>query len=199
MGVLKLEANAREAIWERLALSWLEGEQQAVIIVDRDLSILWASEQAERQLARRRDLERRGNGLAATDPSRQADLLRLIGDCGGETLATLCLPAEDGDGHVLFRARELARHYGPRCFGIRFHRSGSEFSVRYVDLDVAFNLTRSEHRVLLELAEGRSADEAARRLGVATETARSHIRQIYAKLNVSSREELFSRIRPYRA
>ena len=138
-------------------------------------------------------------GEAPLDPGDQAGLRRLTQDCEEKPVATLCLKAQDGDGHLLFRAQELTRDYGPQCFGIRFHRSGSEFRARYVDLDIAFNLTRSEHRVLLQLADGRSAEEAARNLGVATETARSHIRQIYAKLNVSSREELFSRIRPHRA
>ena len=46
--------------------------------------------------------------------------------------------------------------------------------------------------------DGATAAEAASDLGISLETARTHVRRAYAKLNVSSREEMFARISPFR-
>jgi DNA-binding CsgD family transcriptional regulator len=51
--------------------------------------------------------------------------------------------------------------------------------------------------VLLQMIDGRTADEIAGDLAVSVETTRSHIRSIYGKLNVSSREAMFRRIQPF--
>lgn len=179
-----------------LALAWLDQYRGARLLLGEGLAIIWLNSAAERELARRRDIEKRGDLLATTEPARQADLAGLLSRCEAG-LATLCLKSENGDGHILFRARRLVRQAGAWRFGLSFHRSGSEYQPRFADLDVAFNLTKGETRVLYQLAGGLSADEVARKLGVSTETARSHIRAIYAKLQVSSREGLFHRISAY--
>jgi DNA-binding CsgD family transcriptional regulator len=181
---------------EALALAWLDQDRRPRLLLGEGLVIIWLNGAAEREFARRRDIEKRGDLLATTDPARQADLTGLLSRCEAG-LATLCLKAENGDGHILFRARRLVRTAGAQRFGMSFHRSGSEYKPHYVDLDIAFNLTKGETRVLYQLVEGLSADEVARKLGVSTETARSHIRAIYAKLQVSSREGLFHRISAY--
>jgi DNA-binding CsgD family transcriptional regulator len=99
---------------------------------------------------------------------------------------------------LLFRALEVHRDSERRYLGIVFYRSGSEFKARYADLEKVFQLTAAEHRVLLKLLDGQTADEIAELLRVSIETTRSHIRQIYLKLSVTSREGMFSRLRPYR-
>ncbi|HEY9553182.1 MAG TPA: helix-turn-helix transcriptional regulator [Allosphingosinicella sp.] len=82
-------------------------------------------------------------------------------------------------------------------FGLVLRRSGGEFRPSYADLGSAFQLTRGEIRVLLQLADGLSAAQAAEQLCVSTETVRTHIRNLYAKLAVKNREGLLSRIRAY--
>lgn len=195
------EAGAQKSpgpAWEaaELALALLDQYRRPRLLLGEGLTILWLNRTAERELARRRDIENRGGLLATTDPARQAALSALLDRCEAG-LASLCLDAENGDGHVLFRARRLIRKAGALRFGMSFHRSGSEYNPCYVDLDVAFNLTKSETRVLHQLARGLPAEEVAHVLGVSTETARSHIRAIYAKLRVSSREGMFHRISAY--
>jgi DNA-binding CsgD family transcriptional regulator len=59
-------------------------------------------------------------------------------------------------------------------------------------------LTRAEHRVLLELLHGQEADALTKLLGVSIETVRSHIRNIYGKLEVNSREQLFFKTQTFR-
>jgi DNA-binding CsgD family transcriptional regulator len=46
--------------------------------------------------------------------------------------------------------------------------------------------------------DGAGADAIARDVGVGIETVRTHIRRIYNKLGIGSREELFARLSPFR-
>jgi DNA-binding CsgD family transcriptional regulator len=48
-----------------------------------------------------------------------------------------------------------------------------------------------------KLLDGLTAEDAAAELTIGIETVRSHIRQIYSKMGVRSREALFQRIMPY--
>lgn len=50
-------------------------------------------------------------------------------------------------------------------------------------------LTRAENRVLQQLKTGRTYNEIAEQLVVSPSTVQSHIKRIYAKLNVNSRTE----------
>jgi len=176
---------------------WAEREATPRALVDEHLHILWTNAPAERELARHRDLESRDDMLSATDPSFQPTLASFVRSATKD-LSSMCIPCADGDGHLLFRCREVDGGGDRRFFGLIFYRSGSEFSSVYADLDQVFNLTQAEHRVLLQLLEGNTADGIATGMNVSIETTRSHIRQIYLKLDVTSREGLFSRLRPYR-
>lgn len=179
-----------------LVASWADTDQTPRAIVDAKLRPVWMNQAARSQLERRRDVELREGTLFTTNSAYQGALASFVAGCDRE-LSGFCLPCDDGDGHVLFRGQEI-EHSDGRYFGLIFYRSGSEFSARYADLDTVFQLTQSEHRVLQQMIGGYTADEISNNLRVSIETTRSHIRQIYLKLNVTSREGLFSRIRPYR-
>lgn len=179
-----------------IALRWLERDHQQRLVVDQDRRILWMNSAAESWLGRSR-LQIVAGLLAAYDPGDQMLLSRYLAGCASR-LTGLALPAADGDGHILLRGREIARA-GRGChIGLLLLRSGSGYRAEYANLDDAFKLTRKEHQVLLELVGGNSLDELSPRLGITAETARSHVRQIYAKLAVHSREKLFCRVVPYR-
>ena len=55
------------------------------------------------------------------------------------------------------------------------------------------NLTTREQQVLKLLVEGLSGPDVARRLGVSENTMRTHIKNVYRKLNVKSRVEMMHR------
>ena len=179
-----------------LALDWIEHDLMPRVIVADDLSILWGNVAARSLLAQKRDLENRNGILATTDWSRQAALARFV-TRSEVAVSSWAIPRADGDGHLLFRAQRIDWH-GGGMFGVGFFGSGSEFQARYADLDLVFGLTKAENRVLLDLLEGFDAERLSEIHGVSIETTRTHIRNIYAKLQVRSREALFHRLRPYR-
>ena len=168
--------------------------QPRLFVTDR-LMILWSNRAADRELSARRELEVREGVLAATNPLHADDLETFVREAG-EGSSSFALPCEDSDGHVLLRAQRLGRTLGHRSIGVQFFRS-SGLTPEYADFGKVFGLTRAEHRVLLLLLDGRTADEISIEKQVSIETVRYQIRQIYVKLDVSSREALFRRIRPY--
>jgi len=63
-------------------------------------------------------------------------------------------------------------------------------SSREAALMTCFELTRAEARLAAELASGCPLDEAARRIGVAYETARTQLRGVFEKLDIHRQSEL---------
>jgi DNA-binding CsgD family transcriptional regulator len=61
-------------------------------------------------------------------------------------------------------------------------------------LRALFDLTTGEARVALALADGRTIGEAAQELGISRETARTHLRSIFAKTGVSRQSGLMRKM-----
>ncbi len=181
---------------EELALSWINHDQLARVIIDETFAVLWGNSAARSALARRRDIDIRGGALASVDRDRQAQLEEFVLDSGASAICW-CLPRGDGDGHLIFRAQRLTWGEGS-TFGLSFFSTGKDFRARYADLGEAFGLTKGECKVLLMLLDGNDAEQIARDLRVTIDTTRTHIRSIYGKLSVNSRETLFYKVRPYR-
>ncbi|HET9638395.1 MAG TPA: helix-turn-helix transcriptional regulator [Allosphingosinicella sp.] len=185
-----------EKLAAALALDWIDHDLMPRVIVGDDLVILWSNIAARALLAARRDVESRSGILSTVDRSKQQGLAHFV-TTSEVAISTWALKRADGDGHVLFRAQRIDWQ-GGGLFGVALYGSGSEFHVRYADVDLVFGLTPAEHRILLDLLEGCEADRLAEIHAVSIETVRTHIRNIYAKLHVRSRESLFHRLQPYR-
>jgi DNA-binding CsgD family transcriptional regulator len=181
------------------ALVWLDLDRRAHMIVDSQLRLVWANGTSERIMRDCRELEQRDGTLFATDSEANERLLRLVRQCD-ETLSTLLIRSAGGDSYLLLRLQRLL-HEEDRCLvGICLIRSGAEeesSAEDYDGIDQAFGLTPAEYRILRALIDGRTADEIASTLLLSVDTVRSHIRRIYDKMDVSSREGLFRRIRPF--
>ena len=182
----------------RLALAWLEGDDQPRLICTDELAGVWANAAARAALAPGGDLELKDGQLALHERAQQAELCAFVKNCDGQ-LATLALRARDGDGHLLLRARCIAEDTAEgRRVGLAFLRGGAAYQPHYADLDRAFQLTPAEHRILLRMADGMNAEAIAEVKNLSIETVRSHIRSLYNKMGVASREAMFARIRPFR-
>jgi DNA-binding CsgD family transcriptional regulator len=105
---------------------------------------------------------------------------------------------DGGDGRLFIRAVRLSRPDEPARYGVVFHSTGADFEPAWADFSHIFHLTASEHMVIGCLLAGQSADTVAAGHGISLETVRTHIRHIYAKLGVNSREQMFRRLAPFR-
>ena len=178
----------------RAALAWLEGDGRPTTIVDGSLAILWTNRSAGILLDERNEIEEREGHLAPTDPNHHAGLQRLISGVERDA-RTFCIPQVEGGGHLLIRGRRI-QSGDNLLFGLSMTRTNAPPG--YHELDTAFGLTKAEHRVLLAMASGKEADRLTREIGVSIDTIRTHIRNIYAKLDVNSRESLFAKVQPFR-
>ena len=177
-----------------LAKAWLEHLETPAIVVDQGLKLQWANRPAQIEFQRRAVLETRDETLVSTDPSHQEGLLAFVA-ASRRTLSTWCFGREGG--HVLLRAIEIHRDHMSRYVGLSFIDTTSYEPV-YADLDQAFDLTERENRILRALINARRPEEIAQDMGVRLPTVRTHIRNLYEKLDVTCREELFRRVSPFR-
>jgi DNA-binding CsgD family transcriptional regulator len=177
---------------------WLAGDTSARIIVDGLHNLLWGNPLAEALLDSRPGVEIRGGVLVVIDPSRQPGLRDFVQGAGSAP-TSFCLVHPRGDGWLLIRCQRVEA-VGPSLFCLSLRVAGAaDMDASYQHLDEAFVLTKAEHRVLRDLLAGNEAESLSALHGVSIETTRSHIKSIYAKVGVTSRERLFARVQGFRA
>jgi DNA-binding CsgD family transcriptional regulator len=121
---------------------------------------------------------------------------RLIGRARVKAEGT-CVPVPDSGGYLILCARLLGLNGHSEVFGLTLRRTDQVASETPLGIAEAFGLTAAEMRVLKSLSNGETAQEAAEALHVSVETIRTHIRRLYQKVGVNSREALFTRVRPF--
>jgi len=67
-------------------------------------------------------------------------------------------------------------------------------SIDTAQVEEFFDLTPAQARVVVALAKGESAETAAATLNISVNTVRSHLRSIYAKLEVSNKSQMLHRV-----
>lgn len=171
---------------ERYLSAWAESHSAPLALVSLDQKLIWANSLAAAVFAAGEPFVVRDGVLTAADKV-QAAALRGFFERLGETSEAWIVGA-----HVL-RAEDGARAIAINLFS-------TEPAQRYVwtNFGEAFRLTRAEVEVAKRILEGSAADEAAEGLGVSVETVRTHIRSLYGKLSINSRERLFALISPFR-
>ena len=178
------------------ALRWLEGETTPRLLVDRNLRILWANNAAASLLDAGEGVSDSGGVLSTGEQSRDSELRGAVGRATSLASAWRMPAGRDEEDHLVLQVRKV-NGLEPATYGISVYRTGDGARSAYLPLDRIFELTSAEHRTLLDLLDGHEAIAIARLRKLSVETVRSHIRQIYMKLNVRTREALFHKLRPY--
>ena len=185
------------ACLQAAALHWLEVDAHPRLIVTEKCDIQWHNRAAERLLSRKIGIEARGNILTAIDGSSQTQLKALLQDARARP-ASICIEQARHHGWIVLRCVSVECAGNPLfCLAINLAGNGDVWSFDH--LVECFGLTRAEHRVLQDLLAGYEAEALSARHGVSIETTRTHIKSIYAKVGVKTREALFARVRGFRA
>jgi DNA-binding CsgD family transcriptional regulator len=173
--------------------SWLNAERRGRMILTADLALNWCNHAARKLIGQRQGLVLRGGYLRLCDPAEQKrfeDFIRSADD----QLSVLCLPDDDGEDHLVTTAIRLPQ---TSLVGVTAFRAWHDVEYLWADLHHAFGLTRSEQEICRSLGGGLTADAVADKLQTSVKTVRTHIRHVYSKLGVCSREELFHKLMPY--
>lgn len=177
-----------------LALQWLGAERAAKLLIDETLRVLWANSTALKWFQARDCLSMVAGqlSLGRSDSALKALLKRM--DVTG---AGLCLPVQGSRAHMILCAKRVSKLTDDPIFGLTARRTDEIAPAEMVGVLEVFRLTPSEFGVLKLLVAGFPAQQVADEQGTSIETVRTHIRRLYAKMDVSSREELLSRLRPF--
>ena len=178
------------------ALSWLDRQSLPHVMLSKELTILWANAAARAALTDKRDVQSCTRTFAAVDPDHRPNLHNFL-ISSNSSLTSWSMPRSDGDGRVIFRAQRI-EETASSIIIVTFFGSGSDFQPVYAALDNIFGLTKAQHGVLTDLLDGHDADAIAQLRKVSVETVRTHIRIIYSKIGVNSREALFHTLQPFR-
>lgn len=181
-------AGAQHGVFHSTA----QGLGLGLIVLDRNYRIVSTNSLADSMLAEAGGLRRRGDDLAFAEPAHQ----RLIADM----LAGVARPgltrfriARDGHGDLVVTARALdlsAIHAGAGALALFLARPGPEASADPQALRDLLGLTTAEARLAAVLAEGVTLVDAARRLGIAHNTAKVQLRSVFAKTGVNRQAQL---------
>lgn len=175
---------------------WLDGSEQPLLVVDGDLVVHWANRAAHQRLQTQADLAIRHRRLAHGDGAFTEKLARRVRESALDDLS-ICLPSERSGEHLLIKAKRVSGAGQFPLFVLSLARSDDPVG-GYLHVEEVFGLTQSEVRVLNDLTQGKTAEEAARAANVKIGTVRTHIKNIYAKVGVNSREALLRRLLPFR-
>jgi DNA-binding CsgD family transcriptional regulator len=173
--------------------NWFNVERKGRMILTRDLHLSWCNLAARQLIGQRQCLVLRDGCLRPRAPAEQKRFEDFIRDAG-DTLTALCLPDEDGENHLVATAIRLPQ---TALVGVTAYPAWADFQYLWADLHKAFGLTPSEQEICRSLSSGLTADRVAEKMETSVKTVRTHIRHVYSKLGVSSREELLHKLLPY--
>ncbi|GLS01200.1 hypothetical protein GCM10007859_12110 [Brevundimonas denitrificans] len=168
--------------------------RSAEMLVSAELEVLWSNAAALALMSRRGPVSLSDNRLIL--PLRaQEDSLRAFLTGLDEGVGAWALKVED---RWLVRAETIAPADAPPAWLLTWQAMAHADRYLWSDIGAHLRLTSSETRVLRNLVDGLTVDQAADQLAISVQTVRTHVRRIYAKLGVRNRETLFAAVLPYR-
>lgn len=175
--------------------AWSRSCSRPAMIVTPGLHLLWCNQEGRRLLDSDRDLAEVGRRLSFSRKTAGFGFAVFLEGLGEEPQAWV-LARRDGCDCLIVRAVQIS--LGQDRAVILAISDTSQARRLWADFGSALDLTCAEANLLKRLVDGATVKEAAIDLGITLETARTHVKRAYAKLGVSSREEMFARISPFR-
>ena len=174
---------------------WAEHDERAKLIVDDQFAIVWANaaaleliEELSTGPADQRNMAGRG--------AHRSDLLRwIVQSVHGE--ATWIRLPHSSCRHLSCATIQLRSEEGEPLIGLTVRTAMPPPTIADDRLHGLFHLTGAERRIVQALFNGCTAEQAGASLRISIGTVRVHIRHIYEKLEVGSREALFHKLLPY--
>lgn len=178
---------------EPLLSCWEALDGRARLIVSRDGKLIASSEGARRLFSENEWLLVTGTLTLTCNGSSKAEFRKLLGVGPGE-VETIIMAKHGNDGHFVISSTGISAD----SVAVAVRDADGEFTSLFAGLEEVFGLTPSEVLVVGMLMHGHAAQQIADELEISVYTVRAHLRHCYDKLQVSSREELWQRLAPYR-
>ncbi len=164
------------------------------MLVGSDLEVLWINAAALSLTSGRSQVSVGDNRLILSPRRHEESLRSYLAGMGAEP-GLWVLKADEA---WLVRVEPIAPPAASTAWMLTWQAMDGDDRYLWADLGAHLGLTPSETRILRSLLDGSPVDETAAQLSISVQTARTHVRRIYAKLGVSNREQLFAVALPYR-
>ena len=174
---------------------WVESDAVPRLIVSDGLTVRWSNGAALRLIERAGGFEIRGGKLLVKESGWSEDFKSFVRSSDAR-ISTSCVRGAEGE-HSLCTAMRLGGAAGERLTGLTLRSTAQTPPLASAALQAAFRLTGAERRIVEQLFLGGTAEEVGTRLRVSIGTVRVHIRHVYDKLQVTSREAMFSKLAPF--
>jgi DNA-binding CsgD family transcriptional regulator/PAS domain-containing protein len=188
------------ALKSELLEKTLDGLVAGVFLTTRDGRVVYMNAAAERQVRTGKSIRIVNNKICPADPATREALSKAIGEASRDDMEmserSLAIPGVDGAGYV---ATLLPVDRGQRRGVLApFAASVAVFTQDPVQAPLMpgeafarlYKLTGGELRVLLALAQGLGAKEAAEMLGISEPTVRTHLQHIFSKTDTARQTDL---------
>lgn len=176
--------------------AWQAAFQIPSIIVTLDMVLIWSNEAARDFLATAEPLHYVNGRLIWADKVQNAAFRAFVN--GLEAGPRVWVHRADEGPDLLARGEAVRPDGAAPGAAVMLYPVDPASRYIWADLEGVFGLTRAEAVIVKRIIGGERADVMAEDLGVTLETVRTHIRRIYNKLSINSREQLFSLISPFR-
>jgi DNA-binding CsgD family transcriptional regulator len=191
IGLEEVEEESRKIVFD-----WVTREPKARLIVDRSMRLLWANAAAHEMMLHSTHIELGDEGVAIRQDELRFMIEQAIRARTQESLFVIG-HSDDIGSDLLVRFERLQDDGARAYFGLQLIRHAPTPGGWSEKLAAHFQLTPKQTQVLVQMISGESGEDIAKALRISVETVRTHVRDVYAKLRVSSREELFVRVRPF--
>lgn len=183
---------------EGVAVSWLEQAVTPLVLLTENQRLIWANASAQ-ELMGRYALRVDALGYVKSDV-RETNLK--IQSVRRQVYEALQQRGSWKNGAVVVTFPDIADHRVQLqemvvrdtvlvgCSIIRDNQAAQDLTANLAQ----YGLTKTERKVVAMLAQGSTAAEISRANGGSLLTVRTHIKRIYAKMNVNSREKMFARL-----
>jgi DNA-binding CsgD family transcriptional regulator len=175
--------------------AWAERDERARLVVDNDLVVHWKNTAAA-QLMEQCPAFLPPPGPLLPRNIFQRDIFKCFVRDAGWQISRSCIRLSCDD-HVICTATKLSEGNEPSLTGLTLRRARNIMAVDTKVLETVFELTTAERKVLEIMFSGHVAEEIGSRLDLTVGTIRTHLRNIYEKVDVSSREAMFCKLLPY--
>lgn len=176
--------------------AWAEAFRIPTLIVTMDMRIVWSNSSADTMLEAGDCFALHKGYLACPDKDQEEPFRAFIAGLSSEPTAWIHrLPEQQ---FRLVRAERVAPAGQPPGVTLMVYPTDARSRYVWGDISRAFGLTRAEATIVRKIIDGDGAAAVAEDLSVSLETVRTHIRRVYNKLGINSREQLFSTMSGFR-
>ena len=191
VGLEEIDEENRDIVFD-----WVTRERKARLIVDRSMRLLWANDAAHEMLLHGAHIALGDEGVSVRRDELRIMIEQAMRSRSEESLFVI-EHSDDIGSDLLVRFERLREDGTKGYFGLQLIRHAPTPGGWSEMLAAHFQLTPKQTQVLVRMISGESSDDIAKALQISIETVRTHVRDVYAKMRVSSREELFVRVRPF--